>query len=189
MNIALRRPGMTRDEFFAWVATQEARFEFDGNRPVAMGGGSNNHSQITQNIYAALRARLRGGPCRQLGPDAGLATSGGAVRYPDALVTCTRPPGAELLVPGVVAVFEVLSPSSGRVDRIDKVREYRDVPSIRRYAILEYRSVGVTVFERAEGGHDWTATTLTGGETLQMGEVGIEIPVSDFYEDVDLSDA
>ena len=54
------------------------------------------------------------------------------MRCPDALITRTKPPGADLLVPDPVAVFEVLSPSSGQVDRIVKVREYAAVPSIRR---------------------------------------------------------
>ena len=67
-------------------------------------------------IHTALDARLRGTGCETPGPDAGLATAGDAVRCPDALVTCTNPPGAPLLIPGVV-VFDVLSPSSDRADR------------------------------------------------------------------------
>ena len=75
---------MSREEFFAWAELQDARYEFDGFEPVAMVGGSLNHSQICQNLYAALRSRLRGTGCRLYGPDAGVATSGNAVRYPDA---------------------------------------------------------------------------------------------------------
>lgn len=55
-----------------------------------MTGGTAGHSIITQNLHAALRARLRGSPCRSLGPDAGVETVGTAVRYPDALVTCAK---------------------------------------------------------------------------------------------------
>lgn len=186
MTVALRQPPMTRDEFLEWAQAQEGRYEFDGFQPVAMTGGTRNHSQICQNIYFALRSRLGGTGCRVLGPDAGLATTGDAVRYPDALVTCTKSPGSALLIPGVVVVFEVLSPNSERTDRIDKPREYRAVPSIRRYAILEHRSIGLTVFSRNTGTADWTATTLTMGETLDVPELGISVPVGEFYEGVDL---
>lgn len=189
MNIALRKPQMTRDQFFAWAEVQDTRYEFDGFQPVAMTGGTVNHSQITQNIHFALRTRLRGTGCRPLGPDAGVATIGDAVRYPDALVTCTRVTGTAHTVEGVVVVFEVLSPTSGRTDRIVKLREYRAVPSIRRYVILEHSSIGLTVFARADGDAAWTATALTAEDTLPMPEVGIEIPVAEFYEDVDLPDA
>lgn len=187
MNVALRQPSMTRDEFLHWVQTQEGRYEFDGVQPVAMTGGTGNHSQICQNIYLALGTRLRGTGCRVLGPDAGLATVGDSVRYPDALATCAKFPGSALLIPGVVVVFEVLSPNSERIDRIDKPREYRAVPSIRRYVILEHRSIGLTVFSRNTGTVDWTANTLTAGETLDIPELGISVPVHEFYEDVDLS--
>ncbi len=189
MTVALRQPVMTRDQFLDWVQAQEGRYEFDGFQPVAMTGGTNNHNRICQNIWFALRARLRGSGCNVFGPDAGLATAGNAVRYPDALVTCAKVPGLALLTPGVVAVFEVLSPSSDRADRIDKLREYRGVPSIRRYVVLEHRSAGVTLFSRTDGTADWTAAALTADETLEMSELGVSVPVQDFYEDVDFSGA
>ena len=189
MNVAVRQPSMTRDQFFDWAQAQEKRYEFDGLQPVAMTGGTANHSRICQNIWFALRTRLDGTGCEALGPDAGLATVGDAVRYPDALVTCTKFAGSSRLIPGVVVVFEVINPTSGRTDRIDKLPEYRAVPSIRRYLILEHLDVGLTVFSRDDGTADWTATTLTGDKTLDMPELGIAVPVQEFYKGVDLSGA
>ncbi len=187
MSTALRTPHMTREQFFAWAQADGGRWEFDGLEPVAMTGGTVNHSQITQNVLVALRAELQGTACRALGPDAGLATIGDAVRYPDALVTCTKILGDAHVVPGVVVVFEVLSPTSGRIDRIVKLREYRAVPSIRRYVILEHASIGLIVLTRAGADEDWTATALTAEDTLRMPEIGAEIPVYAFYEGVELS--
>ncbi len=89
-------------------------------------------------------------------------------------------------MPGVVVVFEVLSPTSGRTDRIVKLREYRAVPSILRYVILEYTGIGLSVFERANGDEPWRATALTADDTLRMPEIGIEIPVTELYQEVDL---
>ncbi len=185
MNVAHRTPRMTRDQFLTWAETQRARYEFDGFAPVAMTGGTRDHSQICQNIYAALRSRLKGSTCTGLGPDAGVATIADAVRYPDALVTCTAGPGTDRLVPGVVVIFEVLSPTSGRTDRIEKLLEYRTVTTIRRYIILEYSGIGMTVHARANGNDPWTTTALTGDDLLSMPEIGIEVPVSEFYEDTD----
>jgi Uma2 family endonuclease len=183
MSIALRKPRMSREEFFDWAQAQDIRYGFE---PLAMTDGPANHSQITQNVLVALRARLRGGNCRPLGPDAGVATVGGAVRYPDALVTCAKFRGDVQTIPGVVVVFEVLSPTSGRTDRIVKLREYRAVATIRCYVILEHSSVGLTVLTRQREDEDWTARALTSEDTLQLPETGIEIPVAEFYEDVDL---
>jgi len=183
MNVALRKP-WTQEQFFPWAEVQDIRYEFDGTQPVAMTGGNVTHNRIVLNVHAALRAKLRGGPCEPLGPDAGIETVGKAVRYPDALVTCSKIDGNARLVPGALVVFEVLSPTSGRVDRIVKVREYATVPSIRRYVILESSSVGLTVMERSEPHETWRITTLTKDDVLQVPEIGIEIPVTELYEDI-----
>lgn len=188
MSTALHAPRMTREQFFAWAQAQGARYEFDGWQPVAMTGGTINHNQIAFNIHVALRERLRGTGCRPLGQDAGLATIGDTVRYPDGLVTCAKVKGDAYLVPGVVVVFEVISPTSGRMDRIVKVREYAAVPSILRYVILESSGIGLTVLERADGGQKWTLTALTGEDTLALPEIGIAIPVAALYEAVDLGE-
>lgn len=63
---------------------------------------------------AGQPARLRGSPCEPLGPDAGVETINHAVRYPDALVTCSPFDNNERTMPGMVVIFEVLSPPSGR---------------------------------------------------------------------------
>ncbi|MBO0739046.1 MAG: Uma2 family endonuclease [Alphaproteobacteria bacterium] len=186
MNIVVHKPTMTRDEFFVWAQSQAVRYEFDGFEPVAMTGGTVRHDVITYNIRTALRSRLEGGKCRPLGPNAGVQTVGDAIRYPDALVTCTKVSDDAHTIPGVIIVFEVLSPSSGRTDRIVKLREYRAVPSIRRYIILEHNSLDLTVFSRNDVQQDWTATALTAEDVLQLPEIGIEVPVAEFYQDVDL---
>ena len=184
MNIPLHR-AWTQQEFFAWAGHQEGRFEFDGFQPVDMTGGTLGHAVISRNVHRALDIRLRGRACQPLGPDAGVATIGTAIRYPDALVTCSPFDRQAMTVPGVVVVFEVLSPKTSRTDRILKVREYAAVPSIRRYVILEATSVDLTVMEREQAEETWRATTLTSGDTLRMPEIGIKIPVAEFYDGLD----
>jgi Uma2 family endonuclease len=187
MNIALREPRMSREEFFAWAEAQDARYEFDGFQPVAMTGGTVDHSRICQNLWGALRSRLRGGGCEPLGPDAGIRTVGDAVRYPDAVVTCTKIGGSAREVPNPVVVFEVLSPTSGRMDRIVKLLEYRAVASIRRYVIVESTSTELTLYARTDPGGEWTATVLTADKNLPLPEIGIDIPVAELFANTDLA--
>ena len=189
MNIALRPPEMTREQFFDWASANGGRYEFDGARPVAMPGGSRNQNRIALALHRALFNRLQGGRWEALAQDAGLATASNTVRYPDGLVAPMRAEGEARLTSDVIVVFEVLSPSSGQSDRIVKIREYHAVASIRRYVILEYTSMGLTVLAREDGDDDWTATTLFAGDNLSMPEIGIEIPVAELYAGVDLPDA
>jgi Uma2 family endonuclease len=185
-NVTLRQPRMTRDEFLAWAEAQDERYEFDGFAPVAMTGGAMSHNRITRNILVSLAARLRGGPCEPLGPDAGAATIGDAVRYPDALVTCSPVGDDARLVPAPVVVFEVVSPSSVRIDRIVKLLEYCAVSSILCYVIVGSTSMGVSIFSRSGPGQDWTATARTELEIIALPESGVELPVIELYQSTDL---
>lgn len=186
MSQAVRAPTMTREAFFVWAEAQEGRYEFDGFEPVAMVGGLIVHSVIIGNLHGALRERLRSRPCRFPGPDAGVATIGDVVRYPDAAVTCSPLDLKSRLLTEPVVVFEVISPTSGRNDRIVKLREYRAVASIRRYVIVESAGIGVTVHERAMGAVAWTTNGLDAGETLELPEIDIAIPVDELYADTGL---
>jgi len=186
-NIAYSNP-WTAEQFLAWAATQEGRYEFDGSRPVAITGSTALHGRIVVNTHVALRARLRGTPCSAFGPDLGVRTIGDAVRYPDVLVTCAKFEEMERLAPDARVVFEVLSADSGRRDQIEKIREYGAVPSTLHYGIVESAGVGLLVLHRERGDDAWTALALTGGDTPRLPEIGVEIPVGEFYEDVDFGD-
>lgn len=86
-----------------------------------------------------------------------------------------------------MVVFEVLSPSTQRIDRIDKAQEYGAVPSIRRYVIVEQDSIGLTVLEKLDAG-DWRASILTEG-VLHLPEVGTSVAVADLYDGLDIAAA
>jgi len=188
MNVALQKP-WTPERFLAWAETQDERYEFDGIQPVAMTGGNAGHNRISHNIYAALRSRLRGTPCSYYGPDLGVQTAGSKIRYPDALITCTKFPRTEKLAPNVIVVFEVVSPTSGGLDRIEKVREYEGVPSILRYVIVESSTAGVQALHRDDGESPWTVLALMKDDVLDLPEIGIELPIAEIYEDIDFDDA
>ena len=189
MSHALRTRAMTRDEFLEWADRQEHPYEFDGFAPVAMTRPPIGHNRIALNVAGAFGRLLGGTGCQAFALEAGVATIGDAVRYPDVVVTCTRTPSAERIVPEPVVVFEIVSPSSSRLDRILKVQEYAAVPSIRRYAILELTSIAATLLYRASGDAVWSLGTLTGEDALHLPELGIELPMAELYEGVDIDDA
>lgn len=181
MTAALRKP-LTLTEFLAWEERQELRYEFDGNGPVAMTGGTLAHDQISFNVRRSLDARLAGTKCRPFGSNVKVLVADRS-RYPDALVACTPQDDRATVVQAPVVVFEVISAETARTERLLKLREYQATPSIQRYVILEQTSVGAAVFVRKAG--DWVATALTEGDMLAMPEIGIEIPLAEFYVGLD----
>ena len=172
----------TQQQFFAWAEVQDKRYEFDGVAPVEMTGGNLRHGQITGNILFGLHDRLRQSTCTTMGPNAGVATIGRTIRYPDALVTRSPFAGSDRLAPAPLILFEVISPTSGTMDRIIKLREYQTIESVLRYIIVESDSVGLTVLTRPDGKHPWTATGLTSGDTLDLPELATNLPVDVIYD-------
>ncbi len=184
MSVLSRRP-MSLSEFLAWEERQEERWEFDGTQPVAMTGASDRHHVIVGRLRELLNQKLRGTPCRPRGPDAKIE-SAGRIRYPDAFVFCRPAVPSDQVVRDPVVVFEVLSPSTSRIDRIVKLGEYQATDSIQRYVILEQDSIEAVVYSRE--GSVWSARPLSGKDVLAMPEIGIELTLADIYLDTELVD-
>ena len=175
---------MTSGEYLVWEEKQELKWEFDGFQPVAMTGGSVAHSSIQGNLISALIVRLRGKPCWPCGPDMRVPTGNGRYRYPDALVTCAsvRPDARD--VPKPVVLFEVLSSETERKDRKIKLQEYRSIPSVQRYVMLEQDDMLATVVARTAAG--WSLDQVGPADVLAMPEIGIEILLTELYADMAL---
>ena len=181
MNLALRKP-MTLAEFLEWEERQPLRYEFDGIGPVAMTGGTYGHSTIQGNLATALGGRLRGKRCRFHGSDLKFQVAEGHVRYPDGMVLCSPVDRTATVVYDPVVVFEVLSPSTARDDRIVKAREYQATPSVQRYVMLEQDGVSATVYARS--GETWTHEILVANSILALPEIEVELPLAELYEGI-----
>jgi Uma2 family endonuclease len=183
MDGALRKP-MSLEAFLQWEERQEPRYEFDGFEPVAMTGGTAEHSAIQRNLVTALTMRLRGKPCQPHGSELKIAVAG-SIRYPDAFVVCLPLARGTTVVTDPVVVFEVLSPSTSTIDHIVKNQEYRDTPSVRRYVMLEQDRQAATIFARQ--GDDWVGHVISGDTVLAMPEIGVELPLAELYDGVALA--
>jgi hypothetical protein len=71
MSQTQSRP-ITPDEFLAWEADQELKWEFDGFQPVAMTGGTRAHAIVQANLVTALPTASMASP---VGPTAAVSRS------------------------------------------------------------------------------------------------------------------
>ena len=108
----------------------------------------------------------------------------GRIRYPDALVMGREYPRGTTVFPDPVAVFEVISPSTARTDRILKNQEYRDTPSVRYYVMLEQDFAGAMVFSRSDA--KWIGALVAGDGVISLPEIEVELPMAELYEGVAL---
>lgn len=180
MSAALHQ-SLTLSEFLAWEESQPLKHEFDGFEPVAMAGGTAAHAFIQRNLAIAVGGRLRGAPCQFAGSDLKIEVAG-SIRYPDGFVVCSPVPPGSTVVRDPVVIFEVLSESTAQTDIVTKNQEYAATASVRRYVALSQHRIGGTLFERIEG--DWVGHLLGADAVLRMPEIGIEVPLAEFYEGV-----
>ncbi|MGC8808599.1 MAG: Uma2 family endonuclease, partial [Thiomonas sp.] len=88
MNLA-HEPHVTAEQYLAWEAEQAQKHEYLAGEVYAMAGASDAHVTISLNLASALRAHLRGGPCRTYIADMKLEVdAASAYFYPDVFVTC-----------------------------------------------------------------------------------------------------
>jgi Uma2 family endonuclease len=182
MNVAVRRPRMSGEEFLIWESQQEERWEFDGFEPRSMVGASIGHHRIVSAFAAALRDRLQG-RCLVITETVKLRLDL-TIRYPDVMVICSEVPNEATFVSDPIVVAEVLSTSTARDDRIMKNREYEASPSIQRYVMLEQDVMAAEVYSRIDG--RWVRSTVVNDDILDMPESGISLPLSAAYVGLDV---
>ena len=176
MDTVLNRP-WTTENFLAWEDQQEGKHEFDGRKVIAMTGGSLAHQDIVFNLRGILGRLLADKPFRVV--QEMRLRIGTQVRYPDVMV-CTGPLEQTVrTVTDAVAIFDVLSDDTATTDRVDKLIEYAEVPSLRAYVLLEQTAVAATIFQREPGG-PWTASALTQG-TIVLPTLDVILPLSELY--------
>jgi Uma2 family endonuclease len=189
MSEAMRQASWTWEAYLDWEARQPIRYELVDGQVHAMGGGTAEHDTIGNNLRGELRTQLRGKPCRPHGPDLKVR-AGRDGRYPDALVDCgPRVPGA-LYAQEPVAVFEVLSKSTGWIDQSLKLRDYDATPTIRTYVLISQDEPRAMVYTRDADGRlgIQSAVLLEGADaSIDIPEFGLALPFSALYEGLEFA--
>ena len=174
---------MDLNQFLAWEAQQELRFEYDGLQIFAMTGGTVAHVTLEGNVFTALRSRLSGKPCRAYTSNLKIKMAG-SIRYADASVVCTPLSPTATYTTAPVVVFEIMSKSSAATDIGAKSAEYQATPSVQRYIVLQQDRHAAHVFFRTPDG--WELEFADGTSVLDMPEIGIAVPMAEIYEDLAL---
>jgi Uma2 family endonuclease len=178
---------MTVEEFLQWNLLQDQRYELVDGHPVplrAMAGASGQHDEIVVNLIALLRNQLRGSPCRPRTADTAVRTKIKGVRRPDVTIECAPLERNSLEAQKPIAVFEVLSPTTRKIDRSVKLQEYRRHPSIRTIVHIDPDTMDVIVFSKTVTS-DWDdARFQKPNDTICIMDTPAELKLSAIYEDV-----
>ena len=160
-----------RVEEYLWEEQRSpSKREYFKGQVYAMAGGSLEHSLIAVNLVSELRSQLRGSGCQVFNSDLKVATPGNTrgkgrkrkegdefVTYPDAGVICGTVgyyKDDRYTIANPIALFEVLSPSTRVYDRNTKAEEYKKIPNLTYYVMIDSEQVWVECRQRVNQ-DDW----------------------------------
>ena len=184
MGHAAQKQRMSAEEFLAWDAHEPVKHEFVRGEVFAMAGAEARHLNAAGNVYIALRTHLRGTPCSTFMSDMKLRVEAAdCFYYPDVLVTCSASDTDPLVVREPLLVVEVLSPSTAAFDRGDKFADYRLLPSLREYLLLDPGKRRSDLYRKGSDGL-WVLHPFGTEEAVRLESVGLTLEAPLLWEGV-----
>lgn len=161
----------------------------DGTR--GMAGGSAVHADLIRNMGFALHRRLQGTPCSVKMTEMRLRVDAAdAMFYPDVMVHC-RPvsdPVSTMELNDARLIVEVLSPSTQRFDRGQKLTAYRKLPGLQHIVLLSSLEQAAWACHRVPADATWSELApWPRGSALQLDGLALNLPWGEVYDGVGLA--
>lgn len=174
------------EDYLAWEETQTEKHEFVAGEVFAMTGARQDHVIVSGNIFAALKQRLRGTPCRAYIADMKLRVEAAdAFFYPDVMVSCHPDDRkSERFISQPTLIVEVLSDSTADYDRGGKFVAYRKLESLKEYLIVDIEAHRVECFRRTAD-NDWLLHDYIGDVECQLASLNFNLPLTEIFEDIE----
>ena len=159
----------------------------------AMSGASLPHNVISKNTNGHLFIKLLGKKCQPFGSDLRIhIPSNSLYTYPDISIVCGDPETTDdkfdtIINPSVL--FEILSPSTQKYDRIEKFELYRDIVSLQEYIMINSEKIQVLKYFRNPD-NSWLLTEYKSiDDRFEIQTVAVVLSLSDIYEGVQFKEA
>lgn len=160
--------------------TDGIKYEYVNGQVYAMAGASRNHNRVTGNFFLSLALHLRGSRCEvfQSNMKVGIRSlREDHFYYPDVQVTCVDE-ADKYYNASPCLIVEVLSESTARTDRTEKLTAYTLLPSLQEYVLCSQDTPMVEIYRQRT---EWQVERYVSGEKLSLESVNLEIPVNELY--------
>ena len=175
------------EDYLAGELVSDVKHEYIDGVVYAMAGARNVHNLIATNVTGILHFRLRGTSCRPYNSDTKIRIrrkSDVRFYYPDASIICESNAATDSFQDCPIAIVEVLSDKTRRIDEGEKKDLYLTITSLRIYLLVEQAEPAVTVHRWANG--DFIRETYYGLKAvIPLPEIDTELPLSDLYDAVE----
>ena len=161
--------------------TDAVKYEYVNGQVYAMAGASSNHNRLARNLITRLDTHLRGSGCEVFQGDmkVGIQTASEQhFYYPDVHVTCAEETNRYFNTAPCL-IIEVLSESTARIDRYEKLVAYPLLDSLQEYVLCSQDTALVEIYRKR---NEWKAEYFVTGQSFTLESVGLTLAVNDLYE-------
>lgn len=183
MSQRLYKPLISVADYLEGEREAQVRHEYVAGKVYAMAGASDRHNRIALNVASAFSSKLGAGPCETFISDMKLYVTPDVFYYPDVMVACDDPITDSYFRRHPALLVEVISPSTERNDRNEKLLAYKTIASLQEYVIMYQDETHVDVHRRTADG--WTAEEYSHlEEEVVLNSIPLTLTVAEIYRNV-----
>jgi Uma2 family endonuclease len=174
------------EEYIESEELSETRHEYIYGELYAMAGTSDRHNRIAMNIGYKIDNHLGSSRCEAFIESVKLKADIATFYYPDVMVACDETPESIYYREEPILLVEVLSPSTERTDRNEKLTVYKNIPSLREYLIVWQDQVFIELHQR-QSDNLWQIFVYNDSqidEEIELVSVDMKIRVDEIYRRV-----
>lgn len=156
------------------------RHEFVNGLVYAMAGASRDHNRVTRHLRTRLDLHLQGSRCEVFQSDMKVKVKRGndtRFYYADLQVTCQEETD-RYYNEHPCLIVEVLSDSTQRVDRTEKLLAYQWLESLQEYVLLSQESPYLEIYRRRT---DWQRECFSGEQEVTLESVELCFKVQELF--------
>lgn len=180
----------TLEQYLQMEEIAEERHEYIDGQIIPKPMARAPHNEIAANLIAALKIAVK-----SLDKKYRIYSSNQKIYlpslnmglYPDAVVVCEKPEfwdDNKILLTNPLAIFEVLSKSTGKYDQGGKFLDYQTLDSFKEYVILDQDKCQVQIFYREEPDL-WRKSSFTDlNAQIELKSIGCVVALRDIYEEI-----
>jgi len=179
---------MTLEEYLEFDYNSEGRFEYFDGEVFELSGGSPEHALLSSQIGYLLRRELLPKGCLVYSSDLKIKVpSLPPYRYADVTALCNKPIYEKLgnirYLVNPVLLVEVLSSSTEKYDRSEKLIGYKSISSFREYLLVSQNQKLVIQYVK-HNKKFWLQTEYSEGEIFKISSIGCSLSVDEIYQGI-----
>ncbi len=182
MTTAPSERPLSFEEFLAFESAADRRHEYVAGYVYALAGAGRQHNLISARIIGRLLGPSEACGCQVFGSEMLLRASndvGDVGYYPDVQVVCDTTDQHQLYTERPCIIVEVLSDSTRRIDRGEKLEAYTRIASLQAYLVVWPDQRRVERHRRQDD--EWHLDLVVGDGVVPLPCIGVELSLDEIY--------